>query len=88
MHKVVNGIIIELTTEEIQARLSEESVYLAEQEAIANNYVTKRKAEYPPLEEQLDMMYKDKRDGTNTWFDLIDNIKKKYPKPVGDKHEN
>jgi hypothetical protein len=45
-------------------------------------YIEKRKAEYPAIEEQLDMIYRDKVQGTDKWRDLITNIKIKYPKPL------
>lgn len=43
-------------------------------------YAEKRLAEYPPLGEQLDMIYWDKINGTTLWQDTITEIKKKYPK--------
>ena len=45
-------------------------------------YAELRQQEYPPIEEQLDMIYWDKVNGTNNWADLITEIKEKYPKPV------
>ena len=39
----------------------------------------KRKAEYDQLN-QYEMMFDDKRDGTTTWVDKINEIKGKYPK--------
>lgn len=39
-----------------------------------------RVAEYPSINEQLDMLYWDKINGTNNWEELITNIKTKYPK--------
>ena len=43
-------------------------------------YAEKRKVEYPPIAEQLDMIYWDKINGTNLWQELITEIKAKYPK--------
>lgn len=43
-------------------------------------YFEKRVSEYPKLEEQLDMIYKDMLNGTSNWQDLITSIKDKYPK--------
>lgn len=43
-------------------------------------YIELRKAEYPAIEEQLDMMYWDKVNNTSIWQDTIKNIKDKYPK--------
>ncbi len=44
------------------------------------SYAEKRKAEYPSIEDQLDMIYWDKINGTNLWQDKITEIKEKYPK--------
>ena len=43
-------------------------------------YIEKRQAEYPPISEQLDMIYWDKVNGTNLWQETITAIKEKYPK--------
>ncbi len=51
----------------------------AEKERIA--YVAKRKAAYPSQEEQFDMQYWDKKNGTTTWVDAIAKVKSDYPKP-------
>ena len=45
-------------------------------------YAELRQQEYPPIEEQLDMLYWDKVNGTNLWQETITEIKEKYPKPV------
>lgn len=37
---------------------------------------------YPSIQDQLDMQYKDKRDGTTTWYDAISAVKSAHPKPV------
>lgn len=46
----------------------------------AESYRTDRRLEYPPLQEQLDMMYWDSVNGTSNWKDLIQSVKEKYPK--------
>jgi hypothetical protein len=46
-----------------------------------DNYQFLRKVEYPPIEEQLDMLYWDMENGGTKWRDTIRNIKTKYPKP-------
>ena len=43
-------------------------------------YQEKRQEEYPPIKEQLDMIYWDKVNGTHKWQDTISAIKEKYPK--------
>ena len=49
---------------------------------IEPDYATLRSQEYPSHEEQLDMMYWDKVNGTTVWEDTIQAIKDKYPKTI------
>lgn len=51
-------------------------------DVIELDYATLRSQEYPSREEQLDMMYWDKVNGTTTWEDTIQAIKDKYPKTI------
>ena len=43
------------------------------------NYKNERT--YPSLEDQLDMQYWDKKNGTTTWVDAIAKVKSDNPKP-------
>lgn len=43
-------------------------------------YSEKRQAEYPPIGDQLDMIYHDKVNGTHNWQTTIAAVKNKYPK--------
>lgn len=43
-------------------------------------YVDERIKAYPSLGDQLDMIYHDRVNGTDNWFNLIKSIKDKYPK--------
>jgi len=52
-----------------------------ELEAERNHYTTKRKAEYPSWQDQLDMQYHDLVDDTTTWEDAIQAVKDAHPKP-------
>ena len=45
----------------------------------SKEYARKRKVEYDQLN-QYEMMFDDKRDGTTTWVDKINEIKSRYPK--------
>ena len=45
-----------------------------------HGHETKRRREYPPLVEQLDMLYHDKKNGTDTWLNAIEKVKNKFPK--------
>ncbi len=40
-----------------------------------------RDREYPPQNEQLDMIYWDKKNGTKKWEEAIDKVKADNPKP-------
>ena len=46
----------------------------------ANQYQRDRAKSYPTIQEQLDMQYWDKINGTNNWQDAINAIKAQYPK--------
>ena len=46
----------------------------------ANQYQRDRAKDYPTIQEQLDMQYWDKINGTNNWQDAINAVKAKYPK--------
>jgi hypothetical protein len=52
-----------------------------EAEYEAKSYARSRAAEYPSLQEQLDMQYWDAINGTTTWAEAIAAVKTKYPKP-------
>lgn len=74
--KNVNGITVELDEDEEMALMAEWT-YNADQ-IRAVEYISKRKASYPSIEDQLDMIY---HNGLDVWKDKIKAIKDKYPKP-------
>ena len=79
---VHNDTIVEWNSSDIAQPTEEEiNTKIAELEAewIAQEYARKRKVEYDALN-QLEMQYDDEENGTTTWKDAIDAIKKKYPK--------
>jgi len=39
------------------------------------------KREYPSIQDQLDQLYWDKKNGTNKWVESIDKVKSDNPKP-------
>ena len=49
-----------------------------QQEYNNNQYQRDRKAEYPSIEDQLDILY---HGGYDAWKAEIDKVKEKYPKP-------
>jgi hypothetical protein len=44
-------------------------------------YRSERAAAYPSIADQLDMLYWDQANGTNTWADAIASVKARFPKP-------
>ena len=46
----------------------------------SNQYQRNRAKDYPSIQEQLDMQYWDKINGTNKWQQAINAVKQKYPK--------
>lgn len=76
MNKLVNGILVSMTDEEIAARNAE--VTAAKAQETANDYKVKRSAEYPSIEDQLDEIY---HNGIDAWKATIKVTKDKYPKP-------
>ena len=66
------------TTQPTDAELNAEIAKL-HIEYDSQEYARKRKAEYDQLN-QYEMMFDDKRDGTTTWVDKINEIKSRYPK--------
>ena len=55
----------------------------AKVEAEANKvkYKTNRAKDYLGIEDQLDQLYWDKKNGTNKWVEAIDKVKSDNPKP-------
>ena len=51
-------------------------------DVVQPSYAELRASEYPSREEQLDMMYWDKINGTTTWEDTIQAIKDRHPKTI------
>lgn len=90
----INNSVFVLSGENIDFAISQGFVLMEVEQAYNGNwyvagfcpvapeptYQEKRLAEYPPLNEQLDMQYWDKINGTNLWADNIALIKAKYPK--------
>ena len=63
------------TENTIQTKLSE-----LQAEYDANQYQRNRASEYPPIGDQLDMIYKDMKNGTTTHAEAVEAVKTKYPK--------
>ena len=72
MNKVVNGVVSEMTDEEIAE--------FRNQTPTVPTWQEKRQMEYPNFADQFDMIYHDQVDGTTTFKDAIKAVKDKYPK--------
>ena len=46
-----------------------------------DSYKSKRRESYDSIQEQLDQLYWDKKNGTNKWVEAIDKVKSDNPKP-------
>ena len=79
--KLVNGILIAPTEQEcIVEKNRREEPKLETTEYESNKYQRDRANDYPSIQEQLDMQYWDKINGTNKWQQAINAVKQKYPK--------
>ena len=47
----------------------------------SKQYQRDRATSYPIIQDQLDMMYWDRKNGTKTWEESIDKVKADNPKP-------
>ncbi|KKM18801.1 hypothetical protein LCGC14_1662040 [marine sediment metagenome] len=75
---VMHGGLNKPTEQELLDKLTE---IQAEWDVANAPYILNRGRAYPPVSDQLDMMYHDQKDGTTVWLDTIEAVKTKYPKP-------
>jgi len=78
-----NAINAGIAENDIEVGYADDAVFwgwLKEQAEAERTYADKRKAEYDQMGNQFEMMFDDKRDGTTTWVDKINEIKSRYPK--------
>jgi hypothetical protein len=78
-YHLINGNRVAFTAEEETARDTEEAAVAIEQ--AANKYKQDRKNAYDSIQNQLDQLYWDKKNGTNKWVEAIDKVKSDNPKP-------
>jgi hypothetical protein len=80
-----NGTIEVIWTNGNPNNISNEQIDAKVQEVIAeyngNQFQRDRATAYPSIQEQLDMQYWDKVNGTNNWQDAIAKVKSDNPKP-------
>ena len=75
----VNHLTGCFTEEGTKVELDDKKVAAARAELDLLKYKDQRKAEYPDCETQLDYIY---HNGIDKWkTDIVDPVKKKYPKP-------
>jgi len=77
---VIEGIIWSEGTDPISKADIEAKYSEVEAEWNAAKYKKIRGATYPDIEEQLDQLYWDKKNGTNKWVEAIDKVKSDNPK--------
>ena len=68
------------------ASIPTDSAIASEVTRLQNEYNNKkyqrdRAAVYPSIQDQLDMQYWDKKNGTTTWVDAVAKVKSDNPKP-------
>ena len=86
-HKVVNGVQVDLTAEEVEATLNTwaENERARQLDEEANGYKVARQMEYPAIAEQFDKLWHDINNGTldNTgaFFTALQEVKDNNPKP-------
>ena len=61
--------------------LEQSKIDAARVELAKLDYQRKRIEKYPSIQDQLDMQYWDKKNGTTTWVDAITKVKTDNPKP-------
>lgn len=78
---IKNNSYIDVSDLEIKSVTSEEHFEINQKylKNSSDGYKILRK--YPSIEEQLDMQYWDRKNGTKTWEESIDKVKADNPKP-------
>jgi len=78
-HKVVNGVRVDLTAEEVEATLNTwaENERARQLDEEANGYKEARKIAYPSIEDQLDEIF---HNGIDSWKAIIQQVKDDNPK--------
>lgn len=78
MKKILNGEVIEMTEEEVSARLAE----IESEKALitATAYIHKRRDAYPPITDYLDGIVKGDQSQIDAYIAACQAVKLKYPK--------
>ena len=75
-NKVVDGVVVEMTAEEVSEWETMSATYAAD--LAANGYKSDRAAAYPSIADQLDDIY---HNGIDAWKANILAVKQAHPKP-------
>tara|TARA_B100001939_G_scaffold347970_1_gene371674 strand:+ start:2292 stop:2588 length:297 start_codon:yes stop_codon:yes gene_type:complete len=79
---IQDDIIIKWYSTTIQQPTEEEiNAKITELQAEYDSKQYQRDRQYPSIQEQLDMQYWDRKNGTKTWEESIDKVKTDNPKP-------
>lgn len=78
-HKIVNGLVVELTEAEIQELNARDAISQAAQ--ATTEYRSKRAGEYPSLIDYIDGIVKGDQTQVQAYIDACLAVKAKYPKP-------
>jgi hypothetical protein len=77
-----DGELVDYTEQERQELLQQWNEDAARiEEHNSKEYQRDRAVAYPTIQEQLDLLYWDKVNGTNNWEAAIEAVKTEYPKP-------
>ena len=79
LHKMVNGVEVEMTPEEEAEVRAEWAANEAKQKATA--YIEARRSEYPPVTDYLDGVVKGDQAQIDAYIAACLAVKAKYPKP-------
>ena len=79
---IQDDIIVKWYSTSIQQPTEEEiNAKIAELQADYDSKQYQRDRQYPSIQDQLDMLYWDRKNGTKTWEESIDKVKADNPKP-------
>lgn len=85
MFKNVNGVKVQMSkSEEMEEQLRWEAEEAAQVELQKTAYIQQRVEAYPPIGEQLDMLFRAMKAGeiqmSAEWFNTIKGVKESFPK--------
>jgi phage baseplate assembly protein gpV len=77
IHNLQTGeiTVVDMTSDEVAAKQAKQVEY------DKVKYKKDRVFSYPSIGEQLDLLYWDKKNGTNKWVEAVDKVKSDNPKP-------